>query len=90
MQRELSGQGHGLDIYAAAAFQFGELRSSATNLHLPARIVLEYYPDVAGAEPADAIRFSLPVGEALRLSRRIAQVVDLVTVPPLRLRQGER
>jgi hypothetical protein len=89
VRRNLSEQTYELDLYAAAAFQFGAARSSST-LYLPARMVLDFYSDTTSAEPGNAIRFSLPAGEALRLSRRITQVVDLVTVPPLHLREGER
>jgi hypothetical protein len=71
--RDLSGTPVTLELYAAAAFQFGVPRNEA----LPAetRIVLEAYVDEPGQEP---MRVSLPAGEVLRLARRITQLVDLV------------
>jgi len=65
-----------LELYVAAAFQFGALRSEAAPSE--ARIVLEAYVDEPGQEP---MRVSLPAGEALRLARRMAQLVDLVDGP---------
>jgi hypothetical protein len=70
---DLHGMQVELELYAAAVFQFGALRSEA--LPTETRIVLEPYVDQPGHEP---IRISLPVGEALRLARRITQLVDLI------------
>ena len=73
-RRDLNGGPLELELYAAAAFQFGSLRSKA--LPSETRIVLEAYADEPGQEP---IRVSLATGEALRLARRITQLVDLVS-----------
>jgi len=50
------------------------------NRGIPAetRIVLETYVDQPGEEPT---RISLPLGEALRLSRRLTQLIDQVSAP---------
>lgn len=72
-RHDLSGAPVELELYAAAAFQFGTLRSEA--FRPDSRIVLESYVDQEGHEP---VRVSLPAGEALRLARRITQLVDLV------------
>ena len=74
-RRDLSGPRMELEVYAAAAFQYGRLRSEA--LPQETRIVLDAYVDAPGEEP---LRLSLPVGEALRLGRRLGQLVDLVTL----------
>jgi hypothetical protein len=71
---DLRGPSRGLEVYAAAPFQFGQPRGSDSAE--PARIVLECYSDTS------CLRFSLPPGEALRLGRRLAQLVDLITIPP--------
>ncbi len=73
-RHDLSGTPAGLELYAAAVFQFGTLRREA--LPGETRIVLETYVDEPGQEP---VRVSLPVGEALRLARRIGQLVNLVS-----------
>jgi hypothetical protein len=73
-RRDLNGAPLELEVYAAAAFQFGTPRSEA--LPSQTRIVLEAYVDEPGQEP---IRVSLPAGEALRLARRITQFVDLAS-----------
>lgn len=78
----LDGAAAGLDVYGAARFRFGELRT-ATARDVP-RIVLECYfdaPEAAESSNEEVVRFSLPVGEALRLGRRLAQIVDFVTIP---------
>jgi hypothetical protein len=72
----LDGRAVELELYAAAPYGFHEARPRGTIR--PARIVFDCYSD-DGREPADAMRISLPPGEALRLSRRIAQIVDLVS-----------
>src|SRR6185503_15550393 len=71
---DLRGPSRELEVYAAAPFQFGQLRGSDTATQ--ARIVLECYSDTS------CLRFSIPAGEALWLGRRLAQLVDLVTIPP--------
>jgi hypothetical protein len=73
-RRDLNGALLELELYAAAAFQFGSLRSKA--LPSDTRVVLEAYADEPGQEP---IRVSLSAGEALRLARRMTQLVDLVS-----------
>lgn len=75
-RRNLTGADVELEVYAAAPYQFGALRDAA----LPGkpRIVIESYVDAPGEEP---VRVSLPLGEALRLSSRIVQLVDLVSAP---------
>jgi hypothetical protein len=74
VRADLQGPNRGLEVYAAAPFQFGQLRGS--DQADPARILLECYTDTS------CLRFSLPAGEALRLGRRLAQLVDLITIPP--------
>jgi hypothetical protein len=76
---DLGGPPLALELYAAAPYQFGALRDEAASV-LP-RIVLDCYSDPGTPEVAE-MRFSLPLGEALRLARRITQMVDLVTMPP--------
>lgn len=79
--QELSGPAVELEVYAAAPFRFGEIRTSELP-HDQARIVLEAYaleqPD-AERGWSEAARWSLPLGEAIRLGRRLGQLVDLVT-----------
>ena len=73
-RRDLHGGPLELELYAAAAFQFGTPRGEA--LPDETRVILEAYGDEPGQEP---FRVSLPAGEALRLARRIAQLVDLIS-----------
>lgn len=75
-RQELHGPPIDLELYAAAGYQFGALRGEASPAET--RIVLEVYADRPGEEPT---RVSLPLGEALRLSRRITQLIDHVSIP---------
>jgi hypothetical protein len=75
-RRDLTGANIELELYAAASYQFGTLREAA--LPDEPRIVIESYVDARGEEP---VRVSLSLGDALRLGRRITQLVDLVSVP---------
>ncbi len=74
----LLGSIRGLALYGAAPFEFGALRAS-TPPHRAPRIVLELFPDTLLSGPEEIVRFSLSLGEALRLSRRIPQLVDRLT-----------
>jgi hypothetical protein len=64
-----------LSVFVAAPFRFGEPRRLVDNT---ARLVLE-----AATESSEtpSIRFSLGLGEALRLARAINHLVDEVTMP---------
>jgi hypothetical protein len=75
-RRDLTGTAVGLEAYAASPYQFGALRETAQPTE--PRIVLESYIDSPGEEP---VRVSLALGDALLLSRRIGQLVDLVSNP---------
>ena len=72
---DLTGPTGGLEVYAAQPFRFGELRATARDAST--RMVLEFF-DETGRVPST--RYSLPLGESLRLARRLSQLVDLVTV----------
>lgn len=73
-RQDLYGPPVGVELYAAAPFQFGALRHEAVRTET--RIVLEVYSEESDD---DVVRVSLPLGEALRLGRRLGQVVDRVT-----------
>jgi hypothetical protein len=73
--RDLAGPAAELELYAACPYQFGALRDLAVRPE--PRVVIETYVDVLGEE---STRVSLPIGEALLLGRRIAQLVDAVSI----------
>jgi hypothetical protein len=73
--RELTGPGCGLEVYAAHQFRFGELRATAGRPST--RIVVDFFDDSGSVSSA---RYSLTLGESLRLARRLSQLVDLVTL----------
>lgn len=79
--QDLSGQAAEVEVYAAAPFRFGEMRTTDLTDD-SVRVVLEYYaPALESEHEVAVVRWSLPLGEALRLGRRLAQLVDLVTDP---------
>lgn len=79
VRADLTGPPLELELYAAAPFRFGCLRAAVTDPSTSPRVVLECYSD-GGAEPHE-LRFSLPLGEALRLARRLEHLVDEVSYP---------
>jgi hypothetical protein len=88
--QDLSGSAAELEVYAAAPFRFGEIKTS-DHTDDSARIVLEYYAqEAAGEYELTVARWSLPLGEALRLGRRLGQLIDLVTDARLHQRLHEQ
>jgi hypothetical protein len=79
VRADVTGPPLELELYAAAPFRFGCLRAAATDTSITPRVVFECYSD-GGSEPAE-LRFSLPLGEALRLARRLEHLVDEVSYP---------
>jgi hypothetical protein len=64
-----------LRAFVAAPFRFGEARSDARNDER--HVVLEFLADVDGAEDLD--RFSLTLGDSLRLAHWLTRLDDLIT-----------
>jgi hypothetical protein len=79
VRADLTGPPLELELYAAAPFRFGCLRAAVTDPSTSPRVVLECYSD-GGAESRE-LRFSLSLGEALRLARRLKHLVDEVSYP---------
>lgn len=73
---DLAGTPYVMEVYIARPFRFGQMRG--TSDVEPARLVLEV-TDEAGELSA---RFSLALGDALRIGRHIARLIDLVDQPP--------
>lgn len=79
VRADLTGPPLELELYAAAPFRFGCLRASVTELSTTPRVVFECYSD--GRTESNELRFSLPLGEALRLARHLEHLVDEVSCP---------
>lgn len=79
VRADLTGPPLELEVYAAAPFRFGCLRAAVTDPSTTPRVVFECYSD--GGSELGELRFSLALGEALRLARRLEHLVDEVSYP---------
>jgi hypothetical protein len=61
-----------LEVYAAAAFRFGELREAASPDHT--RVIFDCCDEASDTSP----RFSVSLGDALRIAQHLTQVVRSV------------
>jgi hypothetical protein len=75
---DLAGPGHTIEAYVARSFRFGQSRGTSPTD--PIRLVLE----VTDVDGEIAARFSVGLGDALRLARHVQRLVDLVDQPPVR------
>ena len=60
-------------MYAGRPFRYGQPRAGATEP--TTRVVLDFYDETT----ENTVRFSLPLGECLRLSRLLGRLTDHVT-----------
>jgi hypothetical protein len=74
---DLVGPAKTLEAYVAIPFRFGQQRGA--DAKDAKRLVLEFDDDQGGLP----IRFSVAVGDGLRIARRIVRLVDLVDQPPV-------
>lgn len=72
---DLAGPNHTIALYVARPFRFGEPREP--NAKDQARLVVEI-TDVSGELDA---RFSIALGDGLRLARHVQRLIDLVDQP---------
>lgn len=75
----LTGPRLEVEVYVAAPFRFGRLAAEVTGVPVSPRVVFECYSD--GDTESSELRFSLPLGEALLLVRRLEHLVDEVSYP---------
>lgn len=73
---DLAGPDHTIEVYVARPFRFGQPRG--TNSVDPIRLVLA----VTDGEGEIAARFSVALGDALRLARHVQRLIDVVDQPP--------
>jgi hypothetical protein len=73
VRADLDGPAYGLEVYAARSFRYGQPRAGATQP--TTRVVLDFYDQATEY----TVRFSLPLGECLQLSRLLVRLTDHVT-----------
>ena len=73
---DLAGRGHTVEVYVARPFRFGQPRGASPTG--PPRLVLQ----VTDLNGEIASRFSVSLGDALRLARHVERLSDLVDDPP--------
>jgi hypothetical protein len=73
VRADLDGPAHGLEVYAARPFRYGQPRAGTTPP--TTRVVPDFYDQATEY----TVRFSLPLGECLQLSRLLVRLTDHVT-----------